>query len=480
MLRIGTSPALSPFRLRRREFLQAGGAGLLGLTVPKLLQAETEVVSAPRTGKAKSVIFLFLFGGPSQLETFDMKPDAPSNLRGPFKPTACRTTGLVMCEHLPKMAAMSDKFCVIRSMSHDYNDHSGAAYCIQTGRRWHIPMGGGLNPTPKDWPAIGSVVEYWQQTHLRTKSELPNYAVVPNALGRLQEDGALRRPGEYASWLGRSYNPLTTKIDKRDLKDIPYFRDCTDEELNYQIDGLAPLAELQFDRVARRAALQTQLDEQRRLFEDNHDVTAFDRTRQRALELISSQKTRDALDIKKEPAKLRDAYGRHLFGQSALVARRLVEAGVRFVTVHYDTCDGYSWDSHDNSRDVEKYLLPSLDQTYAALITDLEERGMLDETLVVAMGELGRTPESNGRWGRAHLSGLFPAVLAGAGVRGGMVYGKSDKDAARVVDNPVTPEDLAATLYHALGIDPKHRIRMPDGRPAHLVDDGKPVLEIFG
>jgi uncharacterized protein (DUF1501 family) len=196
--------------------------------------------------------------------------------------------------------------------------------------------------------------------------------------------------------------------------------------------------------------------------------------------MIGSQAADKALDVRKEPAKLRDRYGRHLFGQSTLVARRLVEAGVRFVTVHYDMCDGGHWDSHGDSEQVRDFLLPTLDQTYTALIADLEERGMLDETLVVAMGELGRTPRANNVWGRDHLCSLFPAVLAGAGVRGGMVYGKSDKDAGQILENPVTPEDLAATLYHALGIDANQRIYLPDGRPTHLVEGGKPVLEIFG
>ena len=187
-----------------------------------------------------------------------------------------------------------------------------------------------------------------------------------------------------------------------------------------------------------------------------------------------------ALDIRLEPERIRDQYGRHLFGQSTLVARRLVEAGARFVTVHYDACDGYGWDSHVHSDDVRHHLLPTFDQALAALLSDLNARGLLEETLVVALGEMGRTPQPTPRWGRGHWSMLFPAVLAGAGIRGGTVFGASDKDAAHVVDHPVSPESLAATVYHALGIDPEMRMTDPLGRPVPIVNGGRPVLDLFG
>ncbi len=253
----------------RRRILQAAGGGLLGLTVPKLLAAEAAVPTAPAIrARAKSVIFMFLFGGPSQLETFDLKPEAPQQIRGPFKPIASRTSGLRICEHLPRLAEVSDKFCVVRTMTHDYNDHSGAGHYIQTGRRWHIPIGGGFDATPKDWPAMGSVVEYLDQ-HASdgVRRELPSYMAVPNWLGRLEQSGQYLRPGEYGGWLGRAYDPLNTAIDKRNLKDNPYWRDCTDEELTFQIDGLVRPQELRLERMAGRASLLEQFDQQRRLFD---------------------------------------------------------------------------------------------------------------------------------------------------------------------------------------------------------------------
>lgn len=463
--------------MSRREILQAAGAGLLGLSLPKVLAAEAQ---KPTAARAKSVIFLFLFGGPSQLETFDMKPEAPEKIRGPFKPIDCRTPGLLICEHLPRLANVSDKFCVVRTMSHNYNDHSGAAHYIQTGQRWQIPIGRGFSATPQDWPSMGSVVEYLNQNAgSASAKDLPAYAVVPNWLGRLQDAGQYRRPGEYAGWLGRGYNPLTTSVEKRDLKDNPYWRDCTDEELKFQINGLKAFEDLKLDRIQSRVSLLEQFDAARRLSEGRL-VREFDQFRERAIAMVASDRTREALDLRKEPEKLRDLYGRHLFGQSTLMARRLVEAGVRFVTVHYDCCDGYSWDSHLNSNDVEKYLLPTFDQALAALLTDLDERGMLNETLVVAMGEMGRTPQANATWGRQHWSTLFPAVLAGGGIRGGTVYGSSDKDAAFATDPPVSPEDMAATIYDALGINPQMRIDDPLGRPVSIVHEGKPLRSLFG
>lgn len=475
---LGQSPRVCQ-GIARRTMLQAGGAGLFGLSVPRLLAAEE--ARPATTARAKSVIFLFLFGGPSQLETFDMKPDAPSKIRGPFQPIACRTPGLLMCEHLARSAAVSDKFAVLRTLSHSFNDHSGGGHYVQTGKRWQIPIGGGFNVTPNDWPAIGSVVEYLEQQRPGAASrDMSAYAVVPDSLGRLQEYSTpLRRPGETAGWLGRAYDPLTTRFEKRDKKDMPYFRDCTDEELDFRLAGLEVRDGMTLDRLNRRASLLDQFNDQRTLADDHRVVQSLDRFRQRALALVSSEKVRRAFDVRQEPAPLRDRYGRHLFGQATLLARRLVESGVRYVTVHYDACDGYSWDSHVHSDDVKKFLLPSFDQALAALLTDLDERSLLDETLVVALGEMGRTPQANGSWGRQHWSTLFPAVLAGAGVRGGTVWGESDKDAGYALHTPFTPEDLAATIYSALGIDPDLQLPDAQGRPTSIVSGGRPLRELF-
>ncbi len=478
MLRIYDQPLVSTCQqIHRRAILRAGGAGLLGLSLPRVLAAETQ--PSELVPRARSVIFLLLFGGPSQLETFDMKPDAPEQIRGPFRPIASRTPELLISEHLPLTADVSDKFCVVRSMTHTYNDHSGGGHYIQTGRRWHIPIGGGFAPTPRDWPSMGSIVEYIEQQRGGLESPLPSYMVVPNSLGRLQDAGQYPRPGEHAGWLGRRYNPVTTQINKRSLKDNPYWRDCTDDELNFQIAGMASTEGISLDRMRRRQSLLAQFNDERRRLDRHIPPNGFDIFQQRAFALVTSEKTREALDIRREPDDVRDRYGRHLFGQSTLLARRLVEAGVRFVTVHYDCVDGYSWDSHIHSDDVRKNLLPTFDQAYSALIRDLDERGLLSETLVVATGEMGRTPKANARWGRDHWSTCFPALLAGGGIPGGRVYGKSDKDAAYPIENPVTPEDLAATIYYALGIDPELRVLNAEGRPTQIVEDGHPVTALW-
>lgn len=471
----------------RRELLQAGGAGLLGMHVGDVLAAEAE--SLLREGSARSVIFLFLFGGPCQLETFDMKPEAPDTIRGPFKPIASRTPGLRISEHLPRTAAISDKLSIVRTMSHSYNDHSGGGHYIQTGHRWHLPIGGGFNVTPDDWPSMGSITDFFRQQAAQTSAgaatvdsqRLPNYFVLPNSLGRLQNfSSLLRRPGETAGWLGRTYDPVTTFVEKRGPKDNPYWRDCDDDELTYQIQGMVPQESLGLDRLDRRRSLLQQFDEGLRTLDQSGAITSYTKCQQRALSLVTSQKAREALDIRKESVATRDRYGRHLFGQSALMARRLVEAGVRFTTVHYDCVDGYSWDSHRNSADVQKHLLPTFDQTLSALVSDLDERGLLDETLVVAMGEMGRTPKANKNWGRDHWSTLFPAVLAGGGIRRGIVYGETDAHAAYARTQPTSPEDLAATIYHALGIDAETRVNDRQGRPVAIVDGGHPVHDLFG
>lgn len=464
--------------LTRRTLLQAAGAGLLGSSLARI--DAVEAAGAIRKAKARSVIFLFLYGGPSQLETFDLKPEAADAIRGPFRPIASRTPGLLISEHLPRTAAVSDKFCVIRTMSHPYNDHSSAGHYLQTGHPWSVPIGGGFNATPNDWPAMGSVVSARLRAPTTSGAEeLPRYVVLPNSLGRLQEGLVLHRPGEHAGWLGSAYEPVTTAIDKRGPTDNPYWRNCSDSELRFQIQGLADSKDLVLDRLNRRRTLVEQFDRFCRRIDHSRALDGYDESERRALALVTSDKARRALDIRGESAATRDRYGRHLFGQSTLMARRLVEAGVRFATVHYDAVDGYSWDSHLNSRDVKDHLLPTFDQAYSALLTDLDKRGLLDETLVVALGEMGRTPRANANWGRQHWSTLFPALLAGAGVRGGSTYGASDAQAAYPLDNPTRPEDLAATIFSAFGIDPEMRVQSSQGRPVPLVENGR-VLDVFG
>ena len=464
--------------LSRREMLQVGGAGLFGLSLPALLAAEQSGFQTANP-RAKSVMFLFLFGGPSQLETFDMKPNAPSGIRGPHKPTPSKTPGLLISEHLHRSAAISDKFCVIRSMTHSHNDHNACHY-LQTGHAWTRTAANGndVNARPTDWPAMGSVVEYLSQHGPDvTKRTLPDYVYLPNNLGHLE---GYDRTGQYAGWLGNAYNALATDIRKRDKNDNPFFRDCTDEELDFRIKGLLGKDRITLERLQSRSRLVEQFDSIRPRLDSQIEMYAQqDRLRQRAAEIVTSDAIRNALDIRREGEKLRDRYGRHLFGQSTLMGRRMIEAGSRFVTVLWDTPDGYSWDSHRSSEHLEKYLVPGFDQAYSALIQDLDDRGLLDETLVVAVGEMGRSPKGNHAWGRGHWSYNFPCVLAGAGIKGGMTYGQSDKDAAYPIEKPVSPEDLAATLFWALGIDPE--IRLPDvqGRPVQMIEGGRPLTELF-
>ena len=292
MFRIQGYPRRTCDGISRRTLLEAAGSGLFGMSLPQLLAAEPRTTPTAPRGRAKAVIFLFLFGGPSQLETFDLKPNAPERIRGPFRPIASRTPGLLISEHLPRLAAISDQLCVVRTMTHPFNDHSGAAHYIQTGKVWHVPIGGGFNPTPKDWPAMGSVVEYLAQHRPDGRErKLPAYAVVPNSLGRLQEAGQYLRPGEHAGWLGRRYNPLTTAVDKKDLKDNPYWRPCDDAELRFAIEGLDPGEGMRLDRTNRRVSLLEQFDAQRGVLDRIVRVRDFDQFRRRALALVGSEAT---------------------------------------------------------------------------------------------------------------------------------------------------------------------------------------------
>ncbi len=466
-------------RWTRRQVLEAGGAGLLGLSLPKLLAAEA--AQGAGGGRAKSVIFLFLFGGPSQLETFDLKPNAPSTIRGPFNPIRSRTSELKICEHLPRLAAISDRYCVVRTMTHPYNDHSSAGHYIQTGRPWHVPIGGGFNATEKDWPAHGSVADY-----LDTRSTAPRLATCRGSFicptgwdtcrpTRRNSTGRGSMPAGWAAamirWPPPSASATTTTtrsfaiaVTRSSTIGSRAWRSTRGSRSIGSPDG----ARWSSNSI-RRAATWTAVASRR-------PTINFASVRWR---WSARRRFAAALDIHSEPAASRDRYGRHLFGQSTLVARRLVEAGTRFVTVAWDAPDGYSWDSHTSSDDVKNHLLPGFDQALAALLDDLSQRGLLDETLVVATGEMGRTPKGTDRWGRGHWSTLFSTVLAGAGIQGGRVYGTSDRDAAYALDHPTSPEDLAATIFERLGIDPHQRIHDPQGRPVPLVESGQVIREIL-
>lgn len=469
--------------LTRRSIIQAGGAGLLGLNVPTLLAAEQSEQPFVN-GRAKSVIFLYLFGGPSQLETLDLKPDAPVGLRGPFRPIASRTPDLRICEHMPRSAQLSDKFCVIRTVNHPHNDHNASHY-MQTGHKFTrnvVIDSTDVNARGTDWPAMGSVVEYLSLRHSDgRKRAISDYVYLPNRLGHLHVP-KYDRTGQYAGWLGAAYNGLATDVRPQNARQNLYLRDCTEHELDFSIKGLASRSEVSLNRLDQRRRLIDQFDSARRSFDRSRRYQAYDEFRDQAMNLVTSEAMRTALDIRQEPAASRDRYGRHLFGQSVLMGRRMVEAGARFVTVAWDSTFGTDgWDSHDSSQHLEKWLIPGFDQAFSALLEDLEGRGLLAETLIVAVGEMGRAPKpDNPQWGRTHWSYCFPAILAGAGVRGGIVYGQSDKDAAWPIDHPVQPEDLAATIYQSLGINPHLALIDPQQqRLVNIVEGGRPLDELF-
>jgi hypothetical protein len=469
----------------RRELLQVGGAGLFGVTLADVLSAEASGnLNRPR---AKSLMFLYLFGGPSQLETFDMKPDAPTNIRGPFKPIAAGTPGLRICEHLPLLAERSEEYCVVRTLNHSQNDHNAAHY-IQTGHPMPPAERGpaNVNAAPNDWPSMGSVVEYFdRQAAGRQPREMPSYVYLPNRHGQIQLGGQYDRLGQYGGWLGREYNAFATRIRKKAPGDNPYYRNCSDDELKYQLQGLEADTAITLDRLTRRQSLLTQFDAVRESLVEAERVADHRCVRQAAWDMLTSTKLRDALDIRRESNKLRDRYGRHLFGQSLIVGRRMVEAGARFVTVIWDMADGAAsgWDSHEQlTPSLKNHLLPGLDQGLSALLEDMSNRGLLDETLVIAVGEMGRTPQFLNRGnpdGRDHWSYCFPAVLAGAGVRGGLLHGQSDRHAAYPLEHPVTPEDLACTIFSTLGIDPGGFIPDKLGRPVRLAEGGRVLQELF-
>ena len=471
--------------LTRRQLLQVGGAGLFGLNYPQLLAAE--YAQQPDKVRAKSVIFVYLFGGPSQLETFDCKPDAPSHIVGPFKTTATSNPELRFCEHLPMLAKRTSEFCLIRTLNHSQNDHNASHY-IQTGHPMPPAERGpsNVNAAPNDWPAMGSVINYLDRQRPRSGMRtIPSYVYLPNRHGEIQLGGQYDRLGQYAGWLGSEYNAFSTRIHKREPGDNPYYRDCTDEELNFSFAGLEINQGITIDRLNRRQSLLQQFDQSRRVLSGSRKVEKFGDLRDEALDMVLSERLRKALSLKSEPDRLRDRYGRNLFGQSLIIGRRMIEAGARFTTVIWDMADGADsgWDSHEGlTSSLRDHLLPGLDQGFSALLDDLRERGLLEDTLVVCCGEMGRTPSFQNRGnadGRDHWSYCFPAILAGGGIKDGLVYGKSDRHAAYPLEKPVSPEDLTATIFHSLGINPHAPLLNKRGQPMPLVNNGHVIDELF-
>jgi len=447
---LNTVPALT-----RRELVRAGALGLFGLGLPDVVRADV-----PKR-KAKACIVLFMWGGPAQQDTWDMKPDAPDVYRGEFKPIQTNVPGLQICEHLPELAKRANELCLIRSMTHTNVDHITAPHLLLTGRP--APTG----PLKDDWPNYGAVLSKLG----RGKGPLPPYV---SMMPIVKENGAPRfveeTHGQGAGFLGPLHNPMRIDADAASP--------------DYRVGDFSLSVDTPSGRVHDRAELLRGLDKQVASMEAQPELGAMAAHYQRAFALLARPQVTQAFDLSREPVKVRERYGMNLHGQSVLQARRLVEAGVPVVTVFWPN-DGITnvsvyWDTHNrNFIDLKTRLCPVTDRATSALLDDLKERGMLDETLIVWTGEMGRTPKVGqsvvggagaGRDGRDHWGKLFTTVLAGGGVKGGTVYGSSDKFASEPASNPTSPADLAATIYHLLGVDPHTEIHDRLNRPLTLCE----------
>ncbi len=462
MLLVGRQRQRTCQTLSRRSFLQVGASSVLGLSLADWLRAGESGGRNP--GSAKAVILLWLWGGPSQLDTFDPKPDAPLEYRGPFATLPTRIPGVRFAELFPKLAGISDKLAVVRSLVTQSNDHGIAGTIGLTGS---AAGGTGLDGKPlpgSPRPATGAVVARGRAILApdRAASDLPPFLVVG---GRLHQ-GHKAIVGEGGGPLGAMYDPFRMEYDPVRGTKVPALQ---------LPEGLTP------ERLADRRALSLALSRAEQRVADAHHASALDDYRARAFAMLTSPSARQMFDLSKEPARLADEYGRTRFGQSCLLARRLVESGVPFVQVNWsdhveaeeDAGDG-GWDHHyRNFQIMQDRHAPWLDQALTALVTDLHRRGLLASTLVLAVGEFGRTPKVNEKAGRDHWPGCYSALLAGGGVAGGRVVGTSDARATKPADTPLTPGDLCATVHHAVGLTSEHISGMG------LTPAGRVIEELF-
>ncbi len=453
----------------RREFIQVGFSGLLGLGLSNLLMARAHAAVSPdrsvppRPPRAKSVILVFLTGGLSHLDSFDMKPDAPVGIRGEFKPTSTAVPGIQFCEHLPQLAARADRLAIVRSLSHSYTNHLNATHEVLTG---HSQPGAFFDKVASrdDYPCYASAVDA-----IRPRADgIPSGVMLPTFL----MEGPLVWPGQHGGFLGPRHDPWQVRQDPN--------------RPGFGFEGLSLPVGLSAERLDRRKSLLSELGEHRDLIAARVSTSKdpFAEQLERAYSLLLSGKVARAFDLTREDPRLRDRYGRHMYGQSLLLARRLVGAGVPVVQVNMGRVQ--TWDTHSaNFKSLKERLLPPTDQGVAALLDDLEARGMLDETLVVVTGEFGRTPRigastgnNNTRDGRDHWAAVFSAAFAGGGVRGGQTVGQSDKMGAYPASRPYTSGDLAATIYSALGVDPTTELRDRLNRPIQLCT-GQAIAPLF-
>lgn len=452
----------------RREVMRVGGLSLLGLSLPELLAArETAPLGIPPTdktfGRAKNVIFLYLAGGPPQHETFDPKPDAPVEIRGPFKPIRTNVPGIHFCELLPRTARIADKLAVVRSMATDDNTHSSSSYWVLTGYKYVGPNARTIQPT--DWPYFGSIIKRYKPS-----DALPPLSTVwiPDIM-RLNE--SVTPAGQTGGFMGSQWDPDRFVGDP--------------SQPGYEVDGLR-LADVPPVRLKRRQRLLGEVERQFEAARRGEAVQLYDKFQQQAFELLTSGKAREAFALEEEPEGVRERYGRNRWGQCVLLARRLVEAGVRLVHVQWprepgdNAVDNPLWDTHAQNADrVEDVLCPQFDVGFTALVEDLDRRGLLDETLVVAIGEFGRTPKINAKGGRDHWGPVFSFVMAGAGISGGQVLGASDRQGGHPKEDRVEPGDLTATIFHLVGLDYQSTFRDREGRE-HRLTEGKPMFKLLG
>lgn len=440
--------------ISRRKALSLGGMGFLGLNVPKLLKA-TDAGPVKLPGRAKSVVFLYQFGGPSHVDTFDMKPNAPEGIRSKFETISSSVPGLSICEHLPEMAKVMHKVCLVRTCHHTMKNHNSASYYALTG---HAPPLDDirLRDSIELFPAYGSVVDHLAPVG----KELPTFVAYPHVI----RDGSIT-PGQRASFLGKGHDPLLFTEDPNDS--------------NFQLPELSLPSGLTFERLARRREMQKFVERQTELLDYSASAQGMDAYYEKALAMLNSPRVRHAFDLSQEPDKLRNRYGRTTYGQSCLLARRLVEAGVKFVNVYFSNSIGGQsterggWDTHgfNNTRQypiLKSRHLPLTDQVLPAFINDLDERGLLDETLIVWMGEFGRTPKINENISRDHWPSCYTVLLAGGGTKRGFAFGESDKHGAYPDKEPAPIEDVAATMFGLLGIDPETEVHDHLNRPISI------------
>jgi uncharacterized protein (DUF1501 family) len=452
--------------LNRRRFLQVGGVQLIS---PGLLQVLAGRAAAQPRGRprAKACILLFQLGGPYQGDTFDPKPDATAEVRGPFRPIATHVPGLRVTEALPRVAQQADKLAIVRTVHHLIRCHNPAIYASLAGREATDPMAvsNRTNATRTDHPHYASVV-----ARLRPGApSMPHHVIIPN----VTNNGPAKSPGLLAGYLGAAFDPFVLGADPSDA--------------DFRIDSFALPEELDASRFQDRQMLLGRLDGVQRRLERQGAIESMGTHYRRAFNILTSPTAKRAFDLNQEPEAIRDRYGRHQQGQSALLARRLVEAGVPFVSVFSHTdVDREAWDTHQNHYDRVDRLLPVADQVLSALLEDLHRRGLLDDTLVIWLGEFGRTPRmgvnfsnnTNNTRGRDHWCNCYSVVLAGGGVRGGQVLGASDAIAGYPRERPVHISDLAATIYHVMGIDPRAQLYDITGQ-LRFICDGQPVMELF-